>query len=65
MTPRELIAAGECTAACIAASTANTRTCRCPCGGRHHGVVADACISTLLEARAAGLHLLTDQELIA
>lgn len=62
-TVADLIANDSCTAACIAATT-TARRCRCPCTGRHHGLLADAPIDALLTARTAGLAHLTDEELL-
>lgn len=64
MTPLELVTRGQCTAACLAASSDPAR-CRCPrCGGRLHGVLARADVTTLLESRRAGRDKLSDAQVV-
>lgn len=43
-TARGLLTTGACTAACLLA-VAPDPACSCRCGGRHHGVLADAPVS--------------------
>lgn len=64
MTAADLIRAGACTSACIAATTAAIR-CTCPCTGEFHGLLAGAHLDGLLEARHRGLHRLGDDEIVA
>lgn len=63
MTAADLIRSGACTSACIAATSTADR-CACPCAGQTHGLLAHAHLDGLLEARRAGLHLITDRGLI-
>ena len=63
MTISDLIQQKHCTAACVAAITSPAR-CRCPCSGEFHGLVSTADITALIDAHRAGLHRLTDLEVL-
>lgn len=43
---RELLASGECSAACLLAYAPHGPDCGCRCGGRWHGMLADAEVET-------------------
>jgi len=64
VTVADLIIHNRCTAACVAAVTTPTR-CKCPCAGEFHGLVGNAHVDALIEARRAGLDRLTDLQVIA
>lgn len=62
-TVADLITNRLCSPACVAAVTAADR-CRCPCAGGYHGLVTDAVVTGLIEARTAGRVRMTDDEII-
>lgn len=65
MTPKELVKQKVCSAACLSAM-APDRRCRCQrCGGHLHGILANADITALIDARRYGRDLLDDLEVIA
>src|SRR6476660_8809414 len=59
----DLIKDGACSPPCLLAVT-STYTCRCTCNGSLHGLLTTACVDSLLDARRAGLHLISDADLI-
>lgn len=64
MTVADLITQNCCTAACVAAVTSPAR-CKCPCNGQFHGLVTNADVTTLVDARRAGLNQLSDHEVLS
>lgn len=64
-TARELISSGACKPACISAVTTPSVKCSCACTGRWHGLLADAHLDGLVEARHLGRDLATDLKLVA
>lgn len=64
VTPRELIADRQCTAACLTAVTPPDRCTDPRCQGALHGALAMADVSALIEARRSGVDLRTDLELV-
>lgn len=66
MTPRQLIAEKRCTAGCLTATSTTTGRCGCAyCGGKLHGLLADADVIALTDGRLAGLHRLSDAEVVS
>lgn len=64
MTPRQLITEKRCSHGCLTATT-TTQRCECPCRGAYHSLVTDADVTALADSRVAGLHRMTDAEVIA
>lgn len=63
-TPAELIRASACGPRCLLAATTAKR-CTCQCQGHHHGLLLHVHLDALIDARRAGIHHLSDVEIVA
>lgn len=65
MTPADLVRDRQCSPGCLAATSSPAR-CVCPrCHGVWHGVLANADITAMAEARRAGRDRLDDSQVVA